>query len=123
PRGPDPGTTRDVRNPGAGPVRYGPEPGSRLRRAQAREVAEGRGPERTGAVRRRRNGLDGPGYGHLYDRTPERTHPQPRDLRLDVDLDTDAGIRREPPCQCHARAGMGYSEIQERRVRGGHQGG
>ena len=35
-------------DPGAGPVRHGPEPGGRLRWAPAREVAEGRGAERTG---------------------------------------------------------------------------
>ena len=39
---PDPGTARDVRNPGAGPVHHGPEPGGRLQRAQARDA--GRGP-------------------------------------------------------------------------------
>ena len=65
-------------------------------------VAEGRGPERTRNVRRRRNGLDGPGYGHLYDGTPERTHPQSHDLRADVVRDTDAGIRGDPdgPTPC-----------------------
>ena len=78
--GPDPGTARDVPDPGAGPVRHGPEPGGRLQRAQAREVAEGRGAERTGDVRRRRDGLDGPGHGHLYDGTPERSSPRSRDL-------------------------------------------
>ena len=79
--GPDPGTARDVRDPGAGPVRHGPEPGGRLRRTQAREVAEGQGTKRTGDVRRRRDGLDGPGHGHLYDGTPERPSPRSRDLR------------------------------------------
>ena len=74
-------TARDVRNPGAGPVRHGPEPGGRLRLAQAREMAEGQGAERTGNVRRRRDGLDGPGHGHLYDGTLERSSPRSRDLR------------------------------------------
>ena len=40
-------TARDVRNPGAGPVPHGPEPGGRLQLAQARELAEGRDAERT----------------------------------------------------------------------------
>ncbi len=104
----DSGTARDVRDPGAGPVRYGREPGGRLRRAQAREVAEGRGAERTGDVRRRRDGLDSPGHGHLYDGTPERPSPRSRDLRVDVDLDTDAAIRGESlhPTPCAAWDGI-----------------
>ena len=79
--GSDPATARDVRDAGAGPVRDGPEPGGRIRRAQAREVAEGRGAERTGDVRLRRDGLDGPGHGHLYDGPPERPYPRSGDLR------------------------------------------
>src|SRR5262249_14575654 len=70
--GSDSGTARDVTDPGAGPVRYGPESGDRLRRAQAREVAEGRTAERTGDVRFRRDCLDGPGHGRLHDGTAQR---------------------------------------------------
>ena len=94
----------------------GLEPGGRLRRTQAREVAEGRGAERTRDVRRRRDGLDGPGHGHLYDGTPERPSPRSRDLRDDVDLDTDAAIRGESPVRRHARPGMGYGDRHEHRA-------
>src|SRR4029077_6395396 len=111
--GPDPGTARDVRNPGTGPLRQGPQPGGRLRRAQAREGAEGRVAERTGDVRRRRDGLDSPGHGHLYDGTLERSSPRSRDLRVDVDLDTDGAIRGESPLQRRARPGMGYGDPHE----------
>ena len=80
------------------------------------------GAERTGDVRRRRDGLDGPGHGHLYDGTPERPSPRSRDLRVDVDLDTDAAIRGEAPLRRRARPGMGYGDRHERRARRGRQG-
>ena len=86
------------------------------------QLAEGQGAERTGNVRRRRDGLDGPGHGHLYDGTPERSYPRSRDLRVDVDLDTDAAIRGESPLQLRARPGMGYGDRHERRAHRGHQG-
>ena len=80
------------------------------------------GAERTGDVRRRRDGLDSPGHGHLYDGTPERPSPRSRDLRVDVDLDADAAIRGESPSERRARPGMGYGDRHERRAHRGHQG-
>jgi CubicO group peptidase (beta-lactamase class C family) len=47
--------------------------------------------------------------------------PRSRDLRVDVDLDTDAAIRGESSLQRRARPGMGYGDRHERRAHRGHQ--
>ena len=94
-------------DPGAGRVRHGLEPGGRLQRAPAREMAEGRVVDRNRDVRRRRHGLDGPGHGHLHDGAPGRPSARSRDLRDDVDRDTDSAVRVESPVRRRVRPGMG----------------
>ena len=46
----------------------------------------------------------------------------PATYRFDVELDTDAAIRSEPPFQLRARPGMGYGDQHKRRDDHGHQG-
>ena len=89
-------------------------------RAQTRAVAEGERTEWTRDVRLRRDGLDGPGHGHLYDRPSEWPYPRSGDLCVDVDPDAVAAIRRALlPHQ--SRPGMGYSDRHECRAHRSHQ--
>ena len=113
----------NVRDRRARPVRNGPESGGWLQPVTEWEVDEGRGAQRTVNVRRRRDGLDRPGHGHLYDSAPERRSARSRDLRLDVDLDTDAAICCKSRRERAARPRMGYSDRHERGAHRGDQGG
>ena len=120
---PDPGTARDVRNPGAGPVR----PRSRTRRSATTRPGTGSWPRaavQNGPAMYAAAGMVSTAQDMATYMTAllSGQSPRSRDLQLDVDLDTDAAIRGESPLQLRARPGMGYGDRHERRARQGRQG-